>query len=189
MFAVLLGGATALLPVYAKEIMHADPTWLGWMRAAPGVGALSMSAFLTHRPPLEKAGRSLLWAVAGFGLATVIFGLSRSFSLSLGMLFLMGMLDMISVVVRQTLVQLLTPDAMRGRVSSINSLFIGISNELGEAESGTVAAVFSDPNDRTIGPTISVVSGGIGTILVVGTAALLWPELRRYGRLDGSAAK
>lgn len=186
MFAVLLGGATALLPVYAKEILHADPTRLGWMRAAPGVGAFLMSIFLTHRPPLAKAGRALLWAVAGFGLATIVFGLSHSFSLSLAMLFLMGMLDMISVVVRQTLVQLLTPDAMRGRVSSINSLFIGISNELGEFESGSVAALFDDPSDRTIGPTVSVVSGGIGTILVVGTAALLWPELRRYGRLDGA---
>ena len=185
MFAVLLGGATALLPVYAREILDVDPTKLGWMRAAPGVGALMMSIFLTHRPPLAHAGRALLWAVAGFGVATVIFGFSRSFSLSLAMLFVMGTLDMISVVVRQTLVQLLTPDAMRGRVSAINSLFIGISNELGEFESGSVAALFDSPADRAVGPTVSVVSGGFGTILVVATAAFLWPELRKYGRLDG----
>jgi MFS family permease len=185
MFAVLLGGATALLPVYAMDVLYVSPFKLSWMRAAPGIGALLMSAILTHRPPLARAGRALLWAVAGFGAATIVFGLSRSFTLSLAMLFLMGMLDMVSVVVRQTLVQLLTPDEMRGRVSSINSLFIGISNELGEAESGSVAALFSDPNDHSIGPTISVVTGGIGTILVVAIAALRWPELRRYGRLDG----
>ncbi|MSR60614.1 MAG: MFS transporter [Planctomycetaceae bacterium] len=186
MFAVLLGGATALLPVYAKEILFADPARLGWLRAAPGIGAVSMMWLLAHRPPLERAGRALLWSVAGFGIATIVFGLSRNFALSMVMLFALGAFDMISVVVRHTLVQLLTPDAMRGRVSAVNGMFIGISNELGEFESCSVAALFNRESDRGFGPTVSVVSGGIGTLLVVATVALAWPQVRRYGRLDGS---
>jgi len=186
MFAVLLGGATALLPVYAKEILHVGPTSFGWMRAAPGIGAVCMSFLLAHRPPFERAGRALLWAVAGFGVITIVFGISRSFSLSLAMLFALGALDMVSVVVRQTLVQLLTPDEMRGRVSAINSMFIGISNELGEFESGSLAYAFDRPDDKAFGPTVSVVSGGVGTMLVVAMVALAWPQLRRYGRLDGT---
>lgn len=178
LFAVLLGGAVTLLPVYAKDILQVGPTGLGWMRAAPSIGALLMSFTLAHRPPLERAGRAMLWSVAGFGVATIVFGLSRSFWLSLAMLFLTGALDMISVVVRHTLVQLLTPDAMRGRVSAINGLFIGASNELGGFESGLVAALFN--------PTLSVVSGGIGTIVAVMAVALLWPQVRRYGRLGGA---
>jgi MFS family permease len=130
---------------------------------------------LAHRPPLEKAGRALLWAVGLFGLATIGFGLSRSFILSLGMLALCGATDNVSVVVRHTLVQLLTPDEKRGRVSAVNSLFIGTSNELGGFESGLTAYWF--------GPVISVVAGGAGTIIVVLGVALLWPEIRRYGRL------
>lgn len=189
MFAVLLGGATALLPVYAKEILLADPIRLGWMRSAPGIGAVCMSLFLAHRPPMERAGRALLWSVVGFGVATIVFGLSRSFSLSLVMLFAMGLLDMISVVIRHTLVQMLTPDAMRGRVSAVNSMFIGISNELGEAESGYVAYLFDRESDRSFGPTVAVVSGGIGTLLVVAIVALFCPELRRYGRMDGSSRR
>jgi MFS family permease len=185
MFAVLLGGATALLPAYAKEILNADPLRLGWMRAAPGVGAICMSLFLAHRPPMQRAGRALLWSVVGFGVATIIFGLSRSLPLSLLMLFLLGALDMISVVVRHTLVQLLTPDAMRGRVSAVTSMFIGVSNELGEAESGFVAHWFRRESDRAFGPIVSVVSGGIGTLIVVTAVALIWPDVRRYGRLDG----
>jgi MFS family permease len=186
MFAVLLGGATALLPVYAKDILHGGPSSFGLMRAAPGIGAVCMSFLLAHRPPFERAGRALLWAVAGFGVVTIVFGVSRNFSVSLGMLFALGALDMISVVVRQTLVQLLTPDEMRGRVSAINSMFIGISNELGEFESGSLAYAFDRADDKAFGPTVSVVSGGVGTILVVAIVALVWPQLRRYGRLDGS---
>ncbi len=175
MFAVLFGGATAMLPIYASDLLKVGPTGFGWMRAAPAIGALWMAFFLAHRPPLEKAGRTLLWAVAGFGLVTIVFGLSNNYWLSLAMLFTTGALDNISVVVRHTLVQMLTPDAMRGRVSAINAMFIGASNELGEFESGTVAEWF--------GPRFSVVSGGIGTLIVVAMTAAWVPSLRRYGRL------
>ncbi len=180
MLAVLLGGAVTLLPIYASDILHVGAVGYGWMRAAPALGALLMAFLLAHRPPIEQAGRALLWSVIGFGVATVIFGLSRSYWLSLAMLFLTGMLDNISVVIRHTLVQLLTPDAMRGRVSAINSMFIGASNELGGFESGAVAAI--------IGPTLSVVSGGVGTVLVVIVCALVYPQLRRYGRLGSTPA-
>lgn len=185
MFAVLLGGATALLPGFAKDILHAGPTGFGWMRAAPGIGAVCMSLTLAHRPPIERAGQSLLMAVAGFGAATVVFGLSRSYSLSLAMLLALGALDMISVVIRHTLVQLLTPDAMRGRVSAVNGMFIGISNELGDFESGMVAEWFHRDDDKSFGPTVSAVSGGVGTLLIVGLVTMFSPPLRRYGRLDG----
>jgi MFS family permease len=176
LFAVLLGGATALLPVFAKDILHVGPTGLGFLQAALPVGSLLSALVLAHRPPLEKAGRALLWAVAAFGVATVAFGLSRSFWVSLLALAVCGATDNVSVVVRHTLVQLLTPDEKRGRVSAVNSLFIGTSNDLGGFESGTVAYWF--------GPIISVVAGGVGTILVVMIVALIWPEIRRYGRLD-----
>ncbi|MGQ0637648.1 MAG: MFS transporter [Planctomycetaceae bacterium] len=186
MFAVLLGGATAMLPVYAKEILEVDAQRLSWLRAAPGVGALVMSLWLAHRPPLARAGRALLWSVAGFGAATIVFGLSHSFSFSLATLTVLGALDMISVVIRHTLVQLLTPDVMRGRVSAVNGMFIGVSNELGEAESGFVAALFDRGEaDRSFGPMVSVVGGGVGTLAVVALVTWLWPQLRRYGRLDG----
>ncbi len=188
MFAVLLGGATALLPVYAKEILHVGPYGLGMLQAALPVGAILCSFTLTHRPPLQKAGRSLLWAVASFGLATIVFGLSQQFWLSFAMLMICGMSDNVSVVVRHTLVQLLTPNEKRGRVSAVNNLFIGTSNELGEVESGTVAHWFGPALGNTIatGAMISVVTGGVGTILVVLGVAWLWPEIRKYGRLDGS---
>jgi MFS family permease len=176
MFAVLLGGATALLPVYAKDILHAGPTGLGLLQAALPAGSLVCALFLAHRAPLQKAGRTLLWAVAGFGLATIGFGFSHWFWFSFAMLFLCGAMDNVSVVVRHTLVQLLTPDEKRGRVSAVNSLFIGTSNELGGFESGLVAQLF--------GPVFSVVSGGVGTILVVIAVAAFWPEIRKYGRLD-----
>ena len=176
LFAVLLGGATALLPVYSKDILHAGPGGLGILQAALPSGSLLCALILAHRPPLQKAGPTLLWAVAIFGLATIGFGLSRSFWLSFTLLFVSGAVDNISVVVRHTLVQLLTPDEKRGRVSAVNSLFIGTSNELGGFESGTVA--------HWLGPVFSVVSGGIGTILVVVAVALIWPEIRKYGRLD-----
>jgi hypothetical protein len=184
MFAVLLGGATALLPIFADDILQAGPQGLGWLRAAPGLGALLMSFGLAHRPPIRRAGPALLWAVAGFGAATVMFGFARSFWLAWGMLFLTGGLDMISVVIRHTLLQLRTPDAMRGRVSAVNGLFISISNELGEFESGMVAHWFHRPLDPFFGPTVSVVSGGIGTILVVLLTAWRFPEVRRCDRLD-----
>ena len=176
LFAVLLGGATALLPVYAKDILQAGPAGLGLLQAALPSGSLLCALVLAHRPPLQQAGRTLLWAVAIFGLATIAFGVSRWFWLSFAMLFVCGAVDNISVVVRHTLVQLLTPDEKRGRVSAVNSLFIGTSNELGGFESGTVAHWF--------GPIFSVVSGGIGTVVVVFAVALIWPEIRKYGRLD-----
>ncbi len=177
MFAVLLGGATALLPVFAKDVLHVGAVEYGWMASAPAVGALVMSLAIMHGRPIAKAGRTLLWAVAGFGVSIVVFGLSRSFPISLLALFCTGAFDCISVVVRHTLVQLNTPDRMRGRVSAISGMFISASNELGEFESGVVAAVTS--------PVISVVAGGIGTLVVVVGAALAVPQLRTYGRLDG----
>ena len=176
LFAVLLGGATALLPVYAKDILHSGPAGLGLLQAALPMGSLLCVLILAHRPPLQKAGRAMLLAVAAFGLATIGFGFSQWFWVSFLMLFICGAVDNISVVVRHTLVQLLTPDEKRGRVSAVNSLFIGTSNELGGFESGLVAHWF--------GPVASVVSGGVGTILVVMGVALIWPQIRKYGRLD-----
>jgi MFS family permease len=176
MFGVLLGGATAMMPIYAKDILHVGPRGLGWLMSAPSLGAFSMALLQAHRGPLKKAGRTLLFAVAGFGIVTIVFGISKNFWLSMVMLYILGSCDNISVVVRSTLVQTLTPDAMRGRVSALNSLFIGTSNELGAFESGLVANFF--------GPVFSVVSGGLGTLLIVLGMAGLSPELRRYGRLD-----
>jgi MFS family permease len=175
LFAVLLGGATTLLPVYAKDILHVGPRELGLLQAALPVGSLVCAFALAHYP-LRRAGRALLLAVAVFGVATIVFGFSKWFWLSMAMLFVCGITDNVSVLVRHTLVQLLTPDEKRGRVSAVNSLFIGTSNELGGFESGIVAHWF--------GPVVSVVSGGLGTILVVVAVALIWPEIRRYGRLD-----
>lgn len=175
LFAVLFGGATTLLPIFAKDILHVGPAGFGWLRAAPSIGALAMAIAITHRPPMRRAGRSLLLAVAGFGAATIGFGLSRSFALSMVLLLIAGGLDNISVVVRHTLVQLRTPDAMRGRVSAVNGVFIDTSNELGGFESGVTAA--------WLGPVISVVAGGIITIAVVATVARLWPGLREMGNL------
>ena len=165
LFAVLLGGATALLPMFAKDILHVGPLGLGLLRGAPAVGALAMSVLLTRWPVRRRTGRRLLGAVALFGLATLVFGLSTNFVLSMGALVVTGGADMVSVVIRQTLVQLETPDAMRGRVSAVNSLFIGGSNQLGEFESGVTAA--------WLGPVGSVVLGGVGVLLV----AALWPRL------------
>jgi MFS family permease len=188
MFAVLLGGATALLPVYTKEILHAGPSILGFLRAALPFGSLLCALVLAHRPPLQKAGRAMLYSVALFGVATIGFGFSTWFPLSFLMLFVCGFVDNISVVVRHTLVQLLTPDEKRGRVSAVNSLFIGTSNELGAFESGVVAHWFGPVMGNAIstGSIISVVSGGVGTLLVVLVVALIWPQIRNYGRLDAS---
>ena len=180
LFAVLFGGATALMPVFARDILHVGPEGLGWLRAGPAIGAFAMAVTLAHAPPIPRVGQVMLGSVAGFGAATIVFGLSRSFGLSLLMLVLMGALDMISVVVRHNLVQLGTPDAMRGRVSAVNNVFISSSNELGDFESGLVASLF--------GATFAVVSGGAATILVVLIAARLWPEIRRLKSLHGLSA-
>jgi MFS family permease len=176
MFAVLFGGAVALLPIYATDILHVGPQGMGVMRAAPSIGALLMAFVIAHSPPMKNAGRTLLWAVAGFGAFTIIFGLSTWFWLSVLMLALLGGLDNISVVIRGTLLLTHTPDEMRGRISGVNSIFIGISNELGSFESGFAAALF--------GPVIAVVGGGICTILVVLTVAKFWPEIRNLKTLD-----
>jgi MFS family permease len=176
MFAVFLGGATALLPIFADQILHCGPIGLGWMRAAPGIGAFIMALLIAYLPPMKRAGKMLLWCVTGFGAATIIFGLSRYLWLSLVMLFLTGVFDSVSVVIRHTLLQLVTPDAMRGRISAVNNIFIGTSNELGALESGLTAALF--------GPIISVVAGGVGTILVVLGVSWVWPETRKIGALD-----
>lgn len=189
MFAVFLGGATTLLPIFAKDILTAGPfaesIRLGLLQAALPVGSLLCAFVVNHRPPMQKAGRAMLWAVAGFGLATIGFGLSNWFWVSLAMLLACGAADTVSVVVRHTLVQTLTPDDKRGRVSAVNNLFIGTSNELGGFESGAVAHLFGPAIGHTIvaGAVVSVVSGGIGTILVVGAVAWIWPQIRRYGRL------
>ncbi|QSJ19722.1 MFS transporter [Nostoc sp. UHCC 0702] len=176
MFAVLLGGAIALLPIFAKDILHVGPVELGYLQAAPSIGSLIMAVTLAYLPPLRKAGPALLWSVVGFGVVTIIFGLSRWFWLSLLMLTLSGALDTISVVIRHTLVQIRTPDDLRGRVAAINSVFISASNELGGFESGLTAALF--------GPVLSVVGGGIGTILVVIATAMIWPGIAKLGALQ-----
>lgn len=175
LFAVLVGGATALLPVFAEEILRVDARGLGMLRAAPSLGALVMGFALAHLPPMRRAGIVLLWSVIGFGVATVLFGLSKNFALSFVALALTGALDNVSIVVRHTLVQLLTPDAMRGRVGAVNNVFINSSNELGQLESGLTAALF--------GAVWSVVGGGIGVILVVVLIAWRLPEVRQIGAL------
>jgi len=176
LFAVLLGGATALMPIFADQILHVGPVGLGWMRAMPAIGAFATALAVAHLPPMNHAGKILLWCVSGFGIATILFGLSNVFWLSLGLLSLIGAFDSVSVIIRGSIVQLVTPDNMRGRVSSVNNIFIGTSNEFGALESGLTAALF--------GPVISVVAGGIGTILVVLGVALRWPETRKIGALD-----
>jgi MFS family permease len=169
LFAVLLGGATALLPIYARDVLQVEAAGYGWLRAAPSLGALVTAFIMAHHPPLRHAGKTLLAAVAGFGLATVVFGLSTNYALSFVMLLLTGALDNVSVVVRGTLVQTLTPEAMRGRVGAVNIVFVSSSNELGAFESGVTAHYF--------GPIASVVMGGIGTVLVVFTVMALWPAI------------
>jgi MFS family permease len=170
LFAVLLGGATALLPVFARDVLHAGPEGLGHLRAAPAVGATLTALFFSVRPLKHNVGAKMLVAVGIFGTATVIFGLSRSMPLSLACLGILGAADMFSVYVRQSLIQLYTPDAMRGRVGAVSSLFISASNELGETESGFLGAL--------IGPVASVIAGGLGAIGVVVLWAWWFPELR-----------
>lgn len=175
LFAVLLGGAVMLLPVFALTILHVGATGLGMLRAAPAIGAVLMAMTQTRLPPFERAGRVLLWAVAGFGIATILFGISRSFVVSVLALGALGACDNLSVVIRHTLLLTRVPDAMRGRIAAVNNIFIGASNELGGFESGVLAAL--------LGPVLAVVTGGVGTLLVVGAVAFVWPELRRLGRL------
>ena len=175
LFAVLLGGATALLPIYARDILHSGPEGLGLLRTAPAVGALSMSLLLTRWPPHRRVGPRLLAAVALFGAATIVFGLSSHFAVSLLALAITGAADNVSVVTRLTLVQMEAPDEMRGRVAAVNSIFIGASNQLGEFESGAAAALF--------GPVASVVLGGVGTLLVAAAWLRLFPALAQRDRM------
>jgi MFS family permease len=176
LFAVLLGGATALLPIYARDILQTGPIGLGLLRAAPAMGALTMSLVISRWPLRRHVGRRLLCAVAVFGLATVVFGLSESFWLSMVALGISGAADCISVVTRSTLVQLETPDDMRGRVSAVNSIFIGASNQLGEFESGATAELW--------GPVGSVVVGGVGTMVVAGLWFKLFPDLANRDHME-----
>src|ERR1700722_18094785 len=178
MFAVLLGGAVALLPVYAREILKTGPWGLGLLRSAPGVGAAAMAILLAHRPLRGRAGPTMLWCVAGFGVCTILFGISKSIVLSLISLLLIGATDMVSIVIRGVLIQLGTPDEMRGRVNAVDMLFIGVSNELGQFESGLTAAWF--------GAVHAVVLGGIGTLAVIAIWAWRFPELRKADRLLGT---
>lgn len=176
LFAVLFGGATTLLPIFAQDVLKTGPTGLGWLDAAPSIGAICMTLIIAHRPPFQHAGRTLLLAVAGFGVATIVFGFSTSFWLSLLMLFCLGALDNISVIIRSTLMLTWTPNHMRGRVSAVNSLFVASSNQLGGFESGVMA--------QWLGPMLSVVTGGIGTILVVLAVAGIWPQMRQLKTLS-----
>jgi MFS family permease len=178
LFAVLLGGAVALLPVYAREILHTGPWGLGLLRTAPGVGAAAMAILLAYRPLQGRVGATMLWCVTGFGVFTIAFGISRSLVISLLTLTLVGATDMVSVVIRATLVQLMTPDQMRGRVNAVDMVFIGASNELGEFESGLTAHWF--------GTVPAVVLGGIGTLIVTAVWAWSFPELRHADKLTPS---
>jgi MFS family permease len=177
MFAVLLGGATALLPIFARDILETGPWGLGILRAAPAVGALVMAVMLARLSFGRHAGRKMFLAVAVFGAATLVFGLSTSFPLSLAALAVLGAADVVNVVVRQTIVQMQTPDEMRGRVTAVNTLFIGTSNQLGEFESGVVAAL--------VGAVPAVVIGGAGTLLIVALWMKLFPELLNVDRIEG----
>jgi MFS family permease len=201
LFAVLLGGTVTILPIYAKDVFHGGAGTLSWLRNAMAIGAVVCAFVLAHRPPLQKAGKAMLWSVAIFGITTVLFGIANKncfgdlisvtdatwFWFAFTMLALAGFVDNISVVVRQTLVQILTPDEKRGRVSAVNSLFINTSNELGGFRSGIVAYLFTAPsflgNAAATGAVVSTVTGGIGTIVVVLAVAWIWPEIRKYGKL------
>ena len=178
LFAVLLGGATSLLPAFASDILNVGAEGFGILRSGPAIGAVIMALILVRWPLKRRAGPRMFWAVAAFGAATIVFGLSKNMWLSVTALAVLGAADMISVYVRQTLVQIVTPDHMRGRVSSVSGLFISGSNELGEFESGVVS--------RIMGPVAAAVFGGVGTIIVTGTWAWMFPALRRADRLDGA---
>jgi MFS family permease len=177
LFAVLLGGCAYLLPVFVKDILHVDKSFAGYLRSSEAVGAVCMAVLLTHLPPMKRAGRTMLLAVAGFGVATIVFGVSHWCWLSLTAMFFLGALDNISIVVRHTLVQMLTPDVMRGRVSAVNNIFIVSSNEIGGVESAVTAWLFGSA-------VASVIFGGIGTIVVVLCAVVAWPQLLALGSLQ-----
>lgn len=181
LFAVLLGGATALLPAFARDILHTGPWGLGLLRAAPAVGAIAVALWLARRTLQRHVGKIMFAAVAGFGVATLVFAVSTSFLLSLGVLCLLGAFDMVSVVIRSTLVQLDTPDAMRGRVSAVNAMFVTTSNQLGEFESGVTASWF--------GTVPAVIIGGLGTLAAVTLWMWWFPALRRRERLESAAAQ
>ena len=181
LFAVLLGGAVALLPVYAREILRTGPWGLGLLRSAPGIGAAVMALLIAYKPIRKRAGATMLWCVAGFGIFTMVFGFSRSLPLSLVSLFFVGAADMVSVIVRGVLIQLETPDEMRGRVNAVDMIFIGASNELGEFESGLTA--------QWLGAVPAVVLGGLGTIAVTIFWAWMFPELRNADKLRGTLRK
>lgn len=186
LFAVLLGGAVYLLPIFAREIINLAPigiepeTALGWLRAAPAIGACITAFAVAHLPPIQRAGKTLLWCVGGFGVATIVFGLSQNFWLSLAMLALTGAFDNVSMVIRRVISQMSVPNEMRGRVQAVTAIFVGSSNEIGGFESGLVAELST--------PVISVVSGGIGTLVVVATWAGLFPPLRDLGNLSSLSA-
>jgi predicted MFS family arabinose efflux permease len=175
LFAGFLSGATALLPIFAHDILHGGASAYGMLRAAPSVGAVAMALITTHLKPWRHAGRTMLWTVLGYGLGTLLFGLSKIFWLSMGALVLVGGFDNVSVIIRQTMVQMLAPNQMRGRIASVSMIFISCSNELGEFESGLTA--------RWMGPVGSLVFGSLGTVLIVAGAAWLFPELKKLGRL------
>jgi MFS family permease len=179
LFAVLLGGATALLPIFARDILHVGPVGLGFLRSAPAVGAFATAFWLTYKPIKQKVGAKMFVSVAIFGIATIVFGLSSWFPLSLLALFVLGASDMVSVNIRSSLIQLSTPDTMRGRVSAVSMLFIGASNELGEFESGTTAAL--------LGTVPAVVAGGVGTLLIVGWWMKLFPPLLKVNKFSDVA--
>jgi MFS family permease len=176
LFSVLLGGAEALLPVYADRILHVGPEGLGLLRAAPAAGAVLASVYLAHRPPFKRAGRTLLYAVAAFALCIIAFGVSKSFVISTAVLFVSGLADNVSVLIRSTLLQVLTPAHMLGRVSAVNSIFVGSSNELGAFESGVAA--------KLLGPIPAVVLGGLASLGVVIAVGFTVPRLRQLGRID-----
>src|SRR6476660_2160253 len=176
MVAVLFGGVVALLPIFATQVFNVGAVGLGWMRAMPALGSILMGFILAMRPPIQRGGRTILITVLIFGIATIIFGVTTSFAVSLAALFVLGAADNISVVIRQTVLQLLTPDSMRGRVTAVSVIFIGSSNELGEFESGLAASF--------LGLVPSVVFGGVMTLVTVGVVAIMWPELLRLGSLE-----
>src|SRR4051812_27785010 len=176
MVAVLFGGVVALLPIFSTQVFHMGAIGLGWMRAMPALGSIAMGMIIALRPPIERGGRTILITVTVFGLATIVFALSTSFAIALIALFILGAADNISVVIRQTVLQLLTPDSMRGRVTAVSVIFIGSSNELGEFESGVTASL--------LGLVPSVVFGGVMTLVTVAVVSVIWPELSRLGALD-----
>jgi MFS family permease len=181
LFAVLLGGATALLPAFARDILHIGAWGLGALRSAPAIGSLAMSVYLARRPPTRGVGKQMFMAVFGFGITTIVFGLSTSFLLSFFTLIVMGAVDTISVVIRSSLVQLATPDEMRGRVGAVNSLFIGTSNQLGEFESGVTASWW--------GTVWATVLGGVGTLVVAALWMRFFPSLAKFDAFPKKAAR